>query len=157
MFLNNRFSGCLPYEIGLLNEAIVLDLGNNQLTGHLPFSLVCLENVEQVNFAGNLLYGAVPEVVCWLGIAGNLVNMSLSNNYFTQVGPLCRELIKGGSLDVRNNCIPGLPGQRPVSVCAQFLSVPRLCPRMWTYSYVPCKHGRFPSSVLGAPGTAPSP
>ncbi|GAV81345.1 Pkinase domain-containing protein/LRR_1 domain-containing protein/LRR_8 domain-containing protein, partial [Cephalotus follicularis] len=83
LFLNNRLTGCIPYEIGYLREAIVFDAGNNQLTGTLPFSLSCLEKVEQLNFAGNLLFGMVPEVVCQLE---RLVNLSLSDNYFIQVG-----------------------------------------------------------------------
>ncbi|KAK2660235.1 hypothetical protein Ddye_006768 [Dipteronia dyeriana] len=136
LFLNNQLTGCLPYEIGYLGEARVLDFGNNQLTGPLPLSLACLEKVEQLNFANNLLTGMVPEMVCELG---NLVNFSLSGNYFTLVGPLCRFLIHKGVLDVRNNCIPGLPFQRSVMECAQFFARPRLCPHMWSYVYIPCK------------------
>ncbi|KAG6591394.1 hypothetical protein SDJN03_13740, partial [Cucurbita argyrosperma subsp. sororia] len=67
LLLNNSLSGCLPYELGSLDEAIVFDAGSNRLTGPLPFSLGCLKNVEQLNFAGNLLYGMVPEVICALG------------------------------------------------------------------------------------------
>ncbi|KAF7830597.1 LRR receptor-like serine/threonine-protein kinase FLS2 [Senna tora] len=111
ILLNNQLTGCLPYEIGLLEEATVLDAGNNQLTGPLPMSLGCLYKVELLNLAGNLLYGMVPEVVCGLQ---NLVNLSLSDNYFTHVGPLCRSLIERGVLDVSNNCIPDLPFQRPI-------------------------------------------
>lgn len=157
LFLNNQFTGCIPYEIGLLSEAVVLDAGDNQLTGPLPASLVCLEKVEQLNFAGNLLHSMVPEIICWLGIAKNLVNFSLSNNYFTQVGPWCRVLIKKGILDVGNNCIPDLPSQRPISECADFFSRRRyLCPRMWTYNYTPCWHPH-PSNVPMIPGSAPTP
>lgn len=154
LFLNNRFSGCLPYEIGLLDETVVLDAGNNQLTGPLPLSLFCLEKVEQLNFAGNLFYGMVPEPICWLGLYRNLVNLSLSDNYFQHAGPWCRALIEKGVLNVRNNCIPDLPFQRPVAECAHFFAQPRSCPQMWSYSYVPCKHAHMDSLV---PGIAPSP
>ncbi|KAI3440363.1 uncharacterized protein J3R85_003700 [Psidium guajava] len=153
LLLNNRFSGCLPYEIGLLHETVVLDAGNNQLTGPLPLSLLCLEKVEQLNLAGNLFYGTVPEPVCWLGLYRNLVNLSLSDNYFQHAGPWCRALIEKGVLNVRNNCIPDLPSQRPVVDCARFFAQPRPCPRMWSYSYVPCKHAHMDSL---APGIAPS-
>ncbi|TYI97331.1 hypothetical protein E1A91_D01G136400v1 [Gossypium mustelinum] len=151
LLLNDQLTGCIPYEIGLLKEAVVFDAGNNQLTGHLPFSLACMENSEQLNFAGNLLFGAVPEVVCELG---KLMNLSLSENYFIHVGPMCRILIERGVLDVRNNCIPDLPFQRSVEECANFFAHPRFCPRMWSYNYIPCYH--FPSSS-SIPEMAPSP
>ncbi|XVE55842.1 hypothetical protein DITRI_Ditri03aG0189800 [Diplodiscus trichospermus] len=151
LLLNDQLTGCIPYEIGLLKEAVVFDAGNNQLTGHLPFSLACLENLEQLNFAGNLLFGTVPEVLCELG---KLVNLSLSDNYFTHVGPLCRILIERGVLDVRNNCIPDLPFQKSVADCANFFAHPRTCPRMWSYTNIPCSHFPYSSSI---PEMAPSP
>lgn len=136
LLLNNQLTGCLPYEIGYLKEAMVFDVGDNQLTGQLPFSLACLEKMEQLNFANNLLFGMVPESVCELQ---NLVNFTLSDNYFTHAGPLCRFLIEKGVLDVRNNCIPDLPFQRSVAECADFFAHPRFCPHMWSYTYIPCK------------------
>ncbi|XP_020409831.1 uncharacterized protein At4g06744 [Prunus persica] len=154
LLLNNQLTGCLPYEIGLLKEAIVFDAGNNQLTGPLPFSLACLENAEQLNFAGNLLYGMVPEVVCGLQ---NLVDLSLSDNYFTNVGPLCRMLIGRGVLDVRNNCIPDLPFQKSIEECADFFAHPRFCPYMGSYTYIPCKFPHFGSSAPLLPQVAPPP
>lgn len=136
LLVNNQLTGCLPYEIGYLKEAVVFDVGDNQLTGQLPFSLACLEKVEQLNFANNLLFGMVPEAVCGLP---NLLHFSLSDNYFTHAGPLCRFLIEKGVLDVRNNCIPDLPFQRSVAECADFFAHPRFCPHMWSYTYIPCK------------------
>ncbi|XP_044511485.1 uncharacterized protein At4g06744-like [Mangifera indica] len=138
LFLSDELIGCFPYEIGFLKEATVIDLSNNQLTGLLPFSLACIQKVEQLNFTDNLLYGTVPEVVCELC---NLVNFSLSDNYFTNAGPLCRILIERGVLEFRNNCIPDLPFQRSVLECADFFAYPQICPRMWSYAYIPCiKH-----------------
>lgn len=148
LLLNNSLSGCLPYELGSLDQAIMFDVGNNRLTGPLPFSLGCLKNVEQLNFAGNLLYGMVPEVVCALG---NLANLSLSDNYFTVIGPLCRILIWKGVLNIRNNCIPGLPFQRPIVECAKFLAFPRICPRMWSYTLMPCMLPFFNPPVSSIP------
>lgn len=135
LFLNDRLTGCVPYEIGYLKNAVVVDFGNNQLTGPLPLSLACLEKVAELNFAGNLLYGIVPEVVCGLK---NLANLSLSDNYFTFVGPLCWFQIKRGVLDVRNNCIPHLPYQRPIHECVEFFLHPRFCPKEW-HDFIPCK------------------
>ncbi|EOY14382.1 hypothetical protein QUC31_000011 [Theobroma cacao] len=151
LLLNDQLTGCIPYEIGLLKEAVVFDAGNNQLTGPLPFSLACLENLEQLNLAGNLLFGTVPEVLCELG---KLVNLSLSDNYFIHVGPLCRILIERRVLDVRNNCIPGLPFQRSIVECANFFAHPMFCPRMWSYTFIPCKPFTYSSSI---PEMAPSP
>ncbi|KAK6115933.1 hypothetical protein DH2020_008202 [Rehmannia glutinosa] len=152
LLLNNFLSGCLPYELGLLKDAVVFDAGNNNLTGPLPFSLGCLENLEVLNFAGNMLYGNIPEILCGLG---KLANLSLSDNYFTQVGPICRGLIQNGVLDVRKNCIPGQPFQRSMAECAGFFARTRYCPYMDTYSQVPCWVPHSNSSEL-APELAPS-
>ncbi|KAL3840430.1 hypothetical protein ACJIZ3_025021 [Penstemon smallii] len=148
LLLNNILSGCLPYEIGLLKEAVVIDVGNNRLTGPLPFSLGCLGKLEVFNLAGNLFYGGVPEVVCELG---NLVNLSMSDNYFTRVGPICWRLIKSGVLDVSKNCIPGFPFQRSVAECAMFFAHPRFCGYVPTYVHVPCWLPHFKSSFELAP------
>ncbi|PON40828.1 LRR domain containing protein [Parasponia andersonii] len=136
LFLNNLLTGCIPYEVGLLRKAVVFDAENNLLTGPLPCSLRCLEKIEVLNFAGNLLYGKVPEVVCELG---NLVNFSLSDNYFTYVGPQCRKLIEDGVLDVRNNCIHGLPDQRSLEECALFFLKPRSCLHPSWFTIIPCE------------------
>ncbi|KAF8404980.1 hypothetical protein HHK36_009875 [Tetracentron sinense] len=154
LFLNNQLTGCLPYEIGFLKKTIVFDAGYNRLTGPMPCSFGCLEKMEQLNFAGNLLYGEVPEVVCALG---NLVNLSLSDNYFTHVGPVCWKLIKRGVLDVRKNCIHGLPGQRTVTECVVFFWHPRFCPYIASYGYIPCKFPHFSSPRSLTPSTASSP
>ncbi|ONH91701.1 hypothetical protein PRUPE_8G131300 [Prunus persica] len=136
LLMNNLITGCIPYELGFLKDATLFDAGNNQLTGPLPCSLGCLEKIEQLNFAGNFLYGKVPEVVCELG---NLANLSLSNNYFTMVGPICRKLIKSGVLDLRKNCIRDLADQRSVEECASFSSHPRSCLHPESFSFMPCK------------------
>ncbi|XP_060168195.1 uncharacterized protein At4g06744-like [Lycium barbarum] len=140
LLLNNLLSGCIPYELGLLKKAIVIDVGFNKLTGPLPCSLGCLESVEQLNFAGNLLSGMVPEVVCSLK---NLVNFTLSSNYFTEVGPLCRGLIKNGVLNVEKNCIFGLPNQRSFAECAVFRRQIKLCPLQKSLSIIPCNISEF--------------
>ncbi|GMJ12845.1 hypothetical protein like AT4G06744 [Hibiscus trionum] len=137
LLLNNKLSGCLPYELGFLKELKVFDVESNLLTGPLPCSLSCLEKIELLNFANNLLYWEVPEELCALT---NLVNLSLSDNFFTKVGPVCRKLIKNGVLDVRQNCIPGLPDQKSLQECAEFyLKYIRLCPYPSSYKIIPCK------------------
>ncbi|KAG6652480.1 uncharacterized protein At4g06744-like [Carya illinoinensis] len=144
LFLNNKLSGCLPYEIGLLKEATVFDAGNNLLTGPLPFSLSCLEKIEQLNFAGNLLYGQVPEVVCELG---SLLNLSLSDNYFSIIGPTCKKLVDSGVLDLRKNCIHGLPEQRSATECWWFSMYRNHWPCQyppWYTTCIPCKAPSHP-------------
>ncbi|XP_073021685.1 uncharacterized protein At4g06744 [Primulina eburnea] len=154
LLLNNLLSGCLPYELGFLKQVTLFDAGNNLLTGLLPFSLGCLQNLEILNFAGNLLYGNVPEVLCSLG---NLVNLSLSDNYFMHVGPICLKLVKNGVLDVKKNCIPGLPLQRSVAECAAFFARPRYCPYTATYAHMPCWFPHPNSAPLALSELATSP
>ncbi|VFQ78289.1 unnamed protein product [Cuscuta campestris] len=117
LFLNNRLTGCIPDELGWLRKATVIDVGGNKLTGPLPCSLGCLQNAELLNFAGNLIYGPVPEEICGLG---KLQNLSLSYNYLSKVGPICRKLIASGTLDVKQNCIQAIPNQRSAVDCAAF-------------------------------------
>ncbi|XP_057794439.1 uncharacterized protein At4g06744-like [Salvia miltiorrhiza] len=153
LLLNNLLSGCLPYELGFLTEAAVIDAGGNRLTGPLPPSLGCLQSLEALNLAGNLLYGQVPEALCWLG---KVANLSLSENYFTGVGPACWRLISNGVLDVRRNCIPGFTSQRSVAECAAFFArPPRFCPYMPVYGRIPCRLP--PRYAADLPQLAPSP
>ncbi|KAI3673067.1 hypothetical protein L6452_39177 [Arctium lappa] len=154
LLLNNMLSGCLPYELGFLEETVVFDAGNNLLTGPIPFSLGCMKKAEVINFAGNLLRGVVPEVVCAIN---GLTNLSLSDNYFIQLGPICRRLMQKGVVDVTNNCIPGLPSQRPVEECVAFFAKPRFCSYMQTYHYLPCWLPDFSGSPMGLSEPAPSP
>lgn len=121
LFLNNRLSGCIPYELGLLGKATVIDAGTNMLTGTIPASYACLRSVEQLNLADNLLYGVVPDALCQLASSGGrLVNLTLSGNYFTWLGACCWDLINEGKLNVDRNCIPWAPNQRSHEECARF-------------------------------------
>ncbi|XP_022922700.1 uncharacterized protein At4g06744-like [Cucurbita moschata] len=147
LFLNNQLTGCIPYEVGFLKTATVFDAGENSLTGPLPSSLGCLEKVEQLNFAGNFLYGQVPEVVCELG---NLLNLSLSDNYFTKIGPSCRKLVRSGVLDLRKNCIRELPDQKSPMECFLSCLFRHPCPFPATYGFVPCNKS---ASILHSSGS----
>lgn len=125
ILLNNRLSGCLPYEIGLLRKATLFDASRNRISGTIPLSFGCLESIEELSLASNLLYGTIPESVCELP---KLLDLSLSDNYFTDLGPSCRKLIHKGILDVKDNCIPGLPNQKSHEKCESFLEKPPCCP-----------------------------
>ncbi|CAO2039679.1 unnamed protein product [Urochloa humidicola] len=152
LLLNNQLSGCLPHELGMLHKATVIDAGKNQLTGPIPSSFSCLASVEQLNLGENHLYGQVPDSLCKLaaGPSGRLANLTLSGNYFTSVGPACASLIKDGVLDVKNNCIPGLAGQRKPAECAAFQSQPKTCPAV-ERAQVACPAGAA-TAAAAAPG-----
>ncbi|KAK9106414.1 hypothetical protein Syun_022425 [Stephania yunnanensis] len=126
LFLNNKLSGFLPYQIGLLKRATVLDFGGNFITGPIPMSFGCLSSMELLNFGRNLLCGEVPEVLCSDQLP-RLVNLTLSFNYFTKVGPMCRELVKRKVVDLKMNCVEDLPDQRSAEECALFFHKPRQC------------------------------
>ncbi|CAI9104605.1 OLC1v1003311C1 [Oldenlandia corymbosa var. corymbosa] len=137
LFLNNQLSGCLPSEIGLLKKLTVFDVSRNSLTGQIPYSLGCLTNMEILNLANNQFNGVVPDCICNLP---NLKNFTLSYNFFTGVGPACLKLIKKGVLDVKKNCIPGLPNQRSKQECDAFACKPKSCPNPQNHplNWMPC-------------------
>ena len=145
LFLNNRLTGCLPYEIGYLVGATVFDAGSNLLTGPIPQSFGCLRSLQFLNLAHNLLYGPIPESLCSLPKA---YNFTLSYNYFTQVGVQCRKLITAGKLNVRRNCIFGLPNQKSAAECDRFFRTARTCPLESTFSIVPCKISTVAASFV---------
>lgn len=158
LFLNNQLSGCLPYEIGLLKKTTTFDASINQLTGPIPHSFGCLQQMNQLNLSCNHLYGPVPETVC---VLPKLSALTLNNNYFTQVGPECRKLILKKKLDVRMNCILGLPSQRSPAECDAFFSKKVKCPNEKSMRYVPCKisqsNAEDPSKGSVTPEIAPAP
>ncbi|KAK9988442.1 hypothetical protein SO802_028681 [Lithocarpus litseifolius] len=154
LFLGNRLDGCLPYEIGLLIKATVFDVSFNKLSGPIPLSFQCLSKIELLVLAQNQFYGEVPEAVCNLP---NLSNFSLSYNYFTQVGPICRKLVDKKILDVRKNCILGLSNQRSKEECAAFFSKNKYhaCPRPLSLKKVPCLTNQHYSGSLDASDNQP--
>lgn len=135
LLLNNQLSGCLPCEIGLLGNLTLFDASRNQLTGPIPASFGCLAQIEILNLAQNQLYGPIPESLCMLP---NLAQLSLSYNYFTNVGPLCKNLIWRKVIDVRMNCIFGFPDQRSPADCHAFLSKPKCCSDEKLKIWIPC-------------------
>jgi len=154
LFSGNQFQGCLPYQIGFLHKATVFDVSKNWLTGPIPRSFGCLESIRYLNLEQNQFYGEVPETVCQLPGLRNRGNFSLSDNYFTQVGSACRRLIEAKVLDVRNNCILGLPNQRPHDQCSHFFSNLKPCPNPKSLNYVPCKK-YDPSAHIHSTSTPP--
>ncbi|KAK9112686.1 hypothetical protein Scep_020205 [Stephania cephalantha] len=149
---NNNFIQSLPESLGT-TTAIYLTLANNNFTGAIPrgigqASSTLLEILLLNNrLSGCLLTKLVPELLCMVTSATNL---SLSDNYFTFVGPFCKVLVKRGVLDLRNNCVPGLPFQRSPIECAKFFSRMRgLCGHPSWFTFVPCK---LPPYIWGRSG-----
>ncbi|KAK6159318.1 hypothetical protein DH2020_006632 [Rehmannia glutinosa] len=146
---NNKYSCEFPYEVlgatrltfldlrfnKFSEKATLFDASRNFLTGPIPKSFACLGRMEILNLADNQLYGPVPVPVCKLP---NLRNLSLSYNYFTKVGPECWKLIKKKVLDVRMNCIPGLPAQRSPAQCHAFFSKAKTCAEENSSDWVSC-------------------
>lgn len=151
LFSGNKFEGCLPYEIGYLKKAVVFDVSQNYLTGPIPYSFSCLEKIRYLNLAHNKFYGTVPEIVCQLPGLRNNGNLSLSDNYFTEVGPECKKLIKSKVLDVTNNCIKGFPNQRSEKECYDFSCKVKPCKNQKYLSYIPCKGQWQQSTTEGSP------
>ncbi|KAL3897993.1 MAG: hypothetical protein SGCHY_003044 [Lobulomycetales sp.] len=58
---NNRFSGIIPAEIGLLNNLTSFDPSNNQFSGMLPPELTNLPDMKQFYVFGNALSGEVAQ------------------------------------------------------------------------------------------------
>ena len=62
---NNRISGTLPQDIGMLPRLRVLDVGHNRLNGYLPSSLNALAGkIEELNFGHNSLKQRIPNAIC---------------------------------------------------------------------------------------------
>ncbi|XP_027345989.1 uncharacterized protein At4g06744-like [Abrus precatorius] len=157
LFLGNQFDGCLPFEIGYLKKATVFDVSKNLLTGPIPLSFGCLEKIRYLNLAHNKFYGAVPDIVCQLQGLRNNGNLSLSDNYFVEIGPSCWNLIKSKVLDVSKNCIPGLPNQRSHQECYEFYyKEKKPCPNESSLYYIPCK-GHWQSTSTEATASPPEP
>ena len=159
LFLKNRLSGCLPYEIGFLQMATVFDAGFNTLTGPIPQSFACLKKLQLLSLAHNQFYGRIPDSLCRLP---NAYNFTLSYNYFNSIGPYCKRLVNIGRLDVRRNCITGLPNQRSAAECTAFYSVSRTCPRPGSFNVITCSNPAASLSSaqvasLQAMAPAPSP
>ncbi|OAY65250.1 Uncharacterized protein ACMD2_16587, partial [Ananas comosus] len=156
---NNKLTGAFPADVLCLNNATFLDLRFNGYVGGVPPQVFVLSmlQIEQLNLADNKLYGEVPDVLCRLGSpgVGNLMNLSLSDNYFTSLGPSCWALLKKGMLDVRKNCIPGVPDQRLPEECKLFQWQKKYCP---LNTYVPCQ-SPWPEGAdqLNSKGTAAAP
>ena len=67
---NNRLSGRLPSEVGLLRNAKTLNLANNRLSGSVPCELG-LARATRVDISENRFQGKLPKKVSALGRSAN--------------------------------------------------------------------------------------
>ncbi|KAL2327622.1 hypothetical protein Fmac_021049 [Flemingia macrophylla] len=57
---NNKLSGRIWDEIGLLKELHILDLSKNNITGSIPSSISEMKNLEILDLSNNSLVGSIP-------------------------------------------------------------------------------------------------
>jgi hypothetical protein len=69
---DNRLSGALPSEIGLLRNMTRMQMQRNKFTGTIPHQYGYMQKIEQWLMEGNKLEGTIPYEVC------DLTKMSLS-------------------------------------------------------------------------------
>jgi Leucine-rich repeat (LRR) protein len=67
----NKLTGTLPAELGLLHSLEVLDLMGNLLSGTIPSALGSLENIKELILSGNSFIGTVPVELCSLMESNN--------------------------------------------------------------------------------------
>lgn len=74
---DNRITGSIPPQV-FTEHISKLDLSNNRLSGRLPSEVGLLRNAETLNLANNRLFGSVP---CELGL-GRATLVDISGNRF---------------------------------------------------------------------------
>jgi Leucine-rich repeat (LRR) protein len=57
---SNRFTGCIPLEIGQLKALTELNISYNNLTGPIPPSICDLTNLQKLDLSNNNLTGDIP-------------------------------------------------------------------------------------------------
>ncbi|KAM0856592.1 hypothetical protein ACQ4PT_048994 [Festuca glaucescens] len=74
---NNKFTGEIPMEIGLLKALFSLNLSFNDLTGQIPEQIGNLKNLQVLDLSRNNLTGAIPATLSMLHF---LSEFNISNN-----------------------------------------------------------------------------
>ncbi|KAI3803676.1 hypothetical protein L1987_31836 [Smallanthus sonchifolius] len=124
-FANNRLTGCLPDELGLPKFIILLDVSKNYFMGPVPKSLDRLKMIEKLDFSSNQLTGKVHDSVCSLPA---LWNMTITNNFFNEIGGECEKLIEDTLVvQYRDNCFSRKPNQKHQKDCLPVLTRPVDC------------------------------
>jgi hypothetical protein len=100
---NNKFSGSIPSEIGLLANVEYFFFERNALSGTIPTEVGLLSELRELDLYDNLLSGRVPEEI-FAGMAPwlqsiDLANCLLTGTISTQIGLLqtCEVFIVDGN------------------------------------------------------------
>ena len=120
MLKGNELGGCMPPEMGLLQNVTVVDVSKNSLVGPIPKFFSDYGKVEALDISDNKFTGFVQDEICKLP---NLKSFDFSNNYFKGEGKTCNpEARKDVEFDDRKNCLPSRPNQRSSKECFPMLS-----------------------------------
>ncbi|GMH05629.1 hypothetical protein Nepgr_007469 [Nepenthes gracilis] len=109
---NNRFTGTIWPEIGMLKQLHVLDLSRNNITGIIPNSISNMVNLEVLDLSYNDLYGGIPPSFNKLTF---LSKFSVAYNHLTGPIPTGGQFLSFSNSSFEGNA--GLCG-KIVSPCA---------------------------------------
>ncbi|XVF21141.1 hypothetical protein REPUB_Repub12eG0064900 [Reevesia pubescens] len=99
---SNRFEGCIPEDIQILEALQFLNLSNNFLSGPIPSSLATLMDLQSLDLSQNKLSGEIPQELPKLTF---LEFFNVSNNQL--IGPMPQGKQFG---TFENNSFEGNPG-----------------------------------------------
>ncbi len=104
--IDNRLTGSLPPELGMLFHLRRLEIGGNYgLTGDVPAELGSLANLEEIILQANSLTGSIPAA---LGRLANLGRLLLGSNLLTgRVPPEFGSLANLTDLELGNTMLSG--------------------------------------------------
>ncbi|KAL1222194.1 putative LRR receptor-like serine/threonine-protein kinase IRK [Cardamine amara subsp. amara] len=111
---NNRLSGPLPTNIGMLSQTLEdLDLEGNRFTGPIPNSISNLTRLSSLVFGGNLLTGTIPLEIANLKL---IWAMKLGNNRLSGTIPdIFQSMTSLRFIDLSRN---GFSGKLPLSIAS---------------------------------------
>ncbi|KAL6897760.1 hypothetical protein ACP4OV_006719 [Aristida adscensionis] len=103
---NNRLSGDIPYEIGMLHRLMGLSLSQNGINGSIPVSIGNLTGLKSLDLSNNQITGVIPASI---GNLKGLQSLDLSYNIISgSIPSTLWELTSLESLSLATNGISGL-------------------------------------------------
>ncbi|KAM1452525.1 hypothetical protein ACFX2I_039479 [Malus domestica] len=101
---NGDWYNCSNLPTGRLVTS--LNLSSRRLTGQFPGAIRSMDELQKIDFHNNCMYGTIPD---FLGSLPNLKLLNLSRNRLTGSIPTSLSNNKNLTLDVRENCLDGMP------------------------------------------------